>query len=213
MKTPEKRFRREMISFVVSAYDRPVSLRASLASIAAQTEPHEMIVCCNHKDKDLIDEQRAIAKYFGARFETTGLQGAYCCYSSAELVIEKQIPKGEWLCFASDDSLYMAGFADILMREARENRWDLVYCDMVYDRMIDGKPWGYGMPVRYNVLDVKPIVNNIDKTGFLVRATWFNGFPGKRRGGPTASDGLFIEDCVARGIRHGKAPGVLVVHQ
>lgn len=192
-----------MISFIVSAYERPKTMGVALKTIAAQTEPHEIIVACNGNEEQ-VQAHRQVAKEFGAEVYPTGEWGAYCCYSSAELIIERGLAKGDWLSFPSDDTILFACFSDLMMGAARENSWDLVYCDMVYDRPA----------VRYGLLEQKPQLNEIDKTGFIMRRSWFNGFPGKRRDGrPTAADGLLIEELVARKIRHGKAPGILLVHQ
>lgn len=180
-----------------------------------QSEPHEIIVCCNHSDAKMIEAHRAITEHFGGKVYPTGRWGATCCYSSADMIVSKGIVKGEWLCFPSDDSIYFACFSDLMLRAARQNNWDLVYCDCVYDpllRLTDAYTQASGTRDRYGILDVKPRLGHIDKTGFLVKKKWFDGFPGKRRG-PSAADGLFIEELVNRGIRHGKANGVLLVHQ
>jgi hypothetical protein len=58
-------------------------------------------------------------------------------------------------------------------------------------------------------MNAQPRTCAIDKTNFLVKRTVFKGFP------PHESDwrdGALAEQLVAEGIRHGKAPGVLVVH-
>ncbi len=208
LKTPG--YKRSLISFIVSSYDRPQNLRLSLASLALQTEPHEIIVCCNHPSAKVLAQHKAIARQFGAKVYHTGKWGAYCCYSSAEMIIERGLAKGEWVGFPSDDTIVFACFSDLMMRAARENNWDLVYCDCVYDPMVRISS---GVE-RYGLLSVEPKLNKIDKTGFLMKLEHFNGFPGKRRpGGVAACDGLLIEELVEQGIRHGKAPGILLVHQ
>ncbi len=199
---------RDLISFIVSAYDRPKALRACLGTLSVQTEPHEIIVCCNSLQQCQIDMHREVCKEFGAKLYSTGRWGAQCCYSSAEMVIERGKVHGEWLVFASDDSLYVGRFSEIMLRAAREKRWDLVYCDEVYDSPMPLSNYHYGL------LEVKPKLGRIDKTGFILRREWFKRFPGKNpQGSFSMSDGKLIEELVSREIPHGKAPGILVIHQ
>lgn len=91
-----------------------------------------------------------------------------------------------------------------MLEAAERNNWDLVYCNMVYDARYNGS--------HYSVVNVLPKVNCIDKTGFILKRSWFEGFPGKVKSGPCKADGELIESLVARGIRHGKVPDVMVVH-
>ncbi len=199
---------RDLISFIVSAYDRPKSLRACLGSLSAQTEPHELIVCCNSLQQCQIDMHRKVCEEFDAKLYLTGRWGATCCYSSAEMIVDRGYAHGDWLAFPSDDSLYVGRFSEIMLRAARENRWDLVYCNMVYDSPMPLSNYHYGD------LDVQPRLGRIDKTGFLLRREWFKKFPGKNPTGSFADcDGKLIRDLVDKGIKHGKAPGRLAVHQ
>lgn len=191
------------ISYIVSAYDRPAFLTACLASLACQTEPSETIVCINSQ-KHLVKAHVEICKHFRVRYELTGSR-APNGYFSSELVLKKT--SGEWFCFPSDDSLYVPCFSDLMIRAAREHKYDFVYCDMVYDpmRLVQRKG-------RYGVLRSQPKVGHIDKTNFIVKREWFTGWPGKRIEGGSPSDGLLAEDLVRRGARHGKPEGILVVH-
>lgn len=190
-----------MISYIVSAYDRPVQLIGCLASLLSQShQDFEIIVTDNASDS--YSNSRAVTKvcgfvdrvlYLHTRMET--------CYHSAEHAV-LSAAKGEWLCFPSDDSYYVPDFAK-LMLEASVNR-DLVYCDCIYDPRRGG---------TYSVLDTSPNMGYIDKTNFIVRKEWFvkvGGFPEKAPG--SCSDGLFIQNVVAAGARHGKASGVLCFH-
>jgi len=192
------------ISFIISAYDRPMCLSACLATLALQTERAEFIVCINSQG-EMFKRHAAICDRYGAIALPTGKMGARCCYSSADLAAK--FAKGEWLCFPSDDSLYVPGFSDLMLRAAREANLDLVYCDMVYD------PMGLIQRVgRYGLMDSRPQINCIDKTNFIVKRKFFKGFPGKKIEGHSACDVLFVEDAIRRGARHGKAEGILGVH-
>lgn len=181
-------------------------LAACLASLAVQSTPHETIVCYNGPAGEGLAEHRKLCRYFGARLMKTGEMGATCCYSSAELAAKTA--KGEWLCFPSDDSLYVADFGDIMVRAADFGDWELVYCNVIFDPMSNIlRPYE-----RYGLLKTEPKHNSIDKGSFLVKRSWFRGFPSKRIG-PTGADGHLIEELLKRGARHGKAPGFLAIHQ
>jgi hypothetical protein len=112
---------------------------------------------------------------------------------------------GEFLCFPSDDSYYVPSFGEKMLRAATLNGWDLVYCNTLYDLAKIGEGQGYG------VLNVEPRRYKIDKTCFIVRRRWFEGFPGKTEGSCEA-DANLIEQLVVKGISHGKVNEVLVVH-
>ena len=121
------------------------------------------------------------------------------CYD----VADKALPycSGEFLCFPSDDSYYVPNFAETMERYAETSSLDLVYCDIFYDKRLNG--------IGYSVLNVAPHIGQIDKTGFIVRRSAFHGFP------PHPSDfrdGALIEDLVARGVRHGKVNDIMAVH-
>jgi hypothetical protein len=125
---------------------------------------------------------------------------------------------GELLCFPSDDSYYMPGFAEKMIYAAETGRdcsrfgginkgpLDLVCCDFVWGRTWEGKTsWTY--------CDGGPQVCHIDKTTFISRADWFAriGWPIDTSGGD-ARDGLFAERMVAMGARVGRVVEVLAVH-
>lgn len=202
------------VSFIVSAFNRPAHLRCCLASLALQTRSHEIWVADNAQDSATIVKHSEIAREFRAFRESPGQASSY---HSAEIIAP--LTTGEWLCFPSDDGYYVPHFSDRMLSFAEGNEWDLVYCDTAYD-------WSGHFPLNHprlidGVLRVEPRKNYIDKTSFMVRRRWMVNderhetilrFPEKNGSLPTASDGLFIEALVRQGIRHGKAPGVMVVH-
>lgn len=92
-----------------------------------------------------------------------------------------------------------------MVAEAKYRNYELVYCEMLYSPRWQGD--------RYSVLGVEPVLNRIDKTGFLVRKSVFPGFPDKPdRDVSCAADGLLIERLVKAGVRHGKVKDILAVH-
>lgn len=188
-----------MISYIVSVYDRLDNLDILIPILNRQHSTREIHICENGPT----DHGQRGPNVF---FHRTGERGAKSCYDSAGMVYQKV--KGDWLCFPSDDSLYVQDFNRIMLRTAEETGADLVYCDCVYKANVDSgcdPNWK-----QYSVLDVSPRMGRIDKTNFIVRASKFAGFPPHPR---DFRDGALIESLVSGGIRHAKAPGVLCVHQ
>lgn len=192
-----------MISYIVSVYDRPQFLNACLASLVVQDGPYEILICGNHKDDGMLIACGLIADQYGLKVEKTGIAGCENCYESANLISPGA--KGEWLCFPSDDSLYVCKFSEIMLATAERENADLVYCDCVYrqDKSIGSWP-------SYQVLNTQPRLGRIDKTCFIVKRELFPGFQPHSKGW---RDGALIEKLVMQGVRHAKAPGVLVIHQ
>lgn len=191
-----------MISYIVSAYNRPLQLIGCLSSLISQThKDFEIIVTDNHPEamnRIVITDIRSYGSfditYLRTKMET--------CYHSAEHAAFAAA-KGEWLVFASDDSFYVPDFAQIMLDASAG--FDLVYCDCVYDKRRTGK---------YEVMYSHPKVGHIDKTNFMVRKEWFvraDGFPEKLPPGG-CSDGLLIEKLISMGARHRNVDQVLVFH-
>lgn len=192
---------RPQITFIVSMYNRVASLNACLASIRATAPESEIIVCLNCTNEDITKATGLACIYHDAHLIETGMMGARGCYESAEMVSGGA--EGEFLCFASDDSLYVQDFSRIMLDMAHSHEADLVYCDCIYRR--DGLGWP-----QYSVLNVEPRIGKIDKTCFILRADRFNGFPPHEK---DWRDGALIEQLIRDGVKYAKAPGALVVHQ
>jgi glycosyltransferase involved in cell wall biosynthesis len=186
------------LSFIVSTFHRPEVLRCLLSSLSLQTEKGiEVIVTDNSSDDALAAKTLGVVKEFDDRFD---YQRTYRndCYSSAE--DGAKIASGRFLCFPSDDNYYLPQFAEMMLRCALNKGLDLVYCDCVY-----GRPGQ--TPFLLNVI---PKTNHIDKGGFLIARDKFTEFPGKAP--VSCSDGWFVEECVKKGVRHGKVDSPLWVH-
>lgn len=182
-------------------------LNACLATLAVQACPSEIIVCGNHYDDAMLIACEYVADRYGATFKTTGRLGATNCYESANMIAEKA--RGQWLCFPSDDSLYVQGFSEIMLETAQRDNADLVYCDMDYRQ---GSERGNWKP--YSILETKPEMGYIDKTGFLIKRELFNevgGFPKHPKF--WCDGGLFVQLAEAGNVKMTKAPGCLAVHQ
>lgn len=224
----------ESISFIVSVYDRPHFLNACLASLAVNPDPKQIIVCDNspnptifpHASTEMQGHIQAVCDRYMAMNVRTGEVGCKECYDSANWVIEKWCEmewtaqkKGEaethrmrggtieggWLCFPSDDSLYVCGFTEIMLGEAHRTSAGLVYCDIDYRSANPASKWK-----SYSILETEPRMGRIDKISFILRRELFIGFPPHPKGW---RDGALVEQLVQQGVKTAKAPGVLVLHQ
>jgi len=188
-----------MITFIVSTFQRPETLEGCLATIRIQPAPKRVIVADNSLDAS-VDNNRLACAWFGAEHVHTAMGDAY---SAANKVVETERIESPWLCFPSDDGLMVAGFSQIMLDAAKGN--GLVYCDCIYrqDPLVGSWP-------AYRLLDAAPMMGRIDKTNFIVRRELFKGFPPHPKGW---CDGALIEQLIAQGVKHAKAPGILVLHQ
>ncbi len=186
-----------MISFIVSVYDRPENLAGLVPQLKLQFKHLETIICDNF---GMVPDPEGM---FGARLLGTGEMGALDPYDSANIAAREA--RGEWLCFPSDDSLYVADFSGIMLNMAKLTGAGLIYCDCVYKQGSIAGNWP-----AYSVLDVSPRMGRIDKTCFILKRELFQGFPPHPR---NYRDGALIEELVRSGVKHAKAPGVLCVHQ
>jgi glycosyltransferase involved in cell wall biosynthesis len=178
-----------------------------LHSLAVQTYSDFEAIIADNSPTDTMQQlnRDCVAGLKDKRFWhlNTAAQGFTDCYSSAEWVVEYEA-HGDWLCFPSDDSYYVPCFAETLIKAAEMNRWELVYCNMLYDARFNGQ--------FYAPVNVQPMKNSIDKTGFLLKRNRFRTFPGKVLEGPCKADGELIESLLDEGIYHGKVPDFLMVH-
>lgn len=193
-----------MISFVVSAYNNIDALMCCLYSLKCQTVTDwEAIVM--HRDptpRNAAEHRITIERLNDHRIKYQ-LTVAPGLYEAAEE--GAAMAKGDWVCFPSDDSYYVPQFIEIVLKTARDTNADLVYADMVYDSRWNGR--------CYSVLESLPACNFIDKTSFVLKKTWLRPFPSKVPAPERSpSDGLLIDELVKDGIRHAKAPGILLVH-
>lgn len=188
------------ISYVVSFLERGAALDACLATLGTQAEnTADIVVCCNSVKDEIIADCKRICDRHGAHMEMTGLAGAKNGYESANMVAGTA--KGDYLCFPSDDSLYVQGFSRTMLGVDA----DLVYCDCVYRVGSEKSRWA-----PYSLLNTQPRMGRIDKTCFIVKRALFDGFPPHPR---NWCDGALIDKLVARGVKHAKASGILAVHQ
>jgi hypothetical protein len=208
------------VSYIVSAFDRPYMLRCCLASLAVQTDRDLEVIVADNSDDFCGQHQEIVADFCDLRFRhiDTGCVKTckgWDCYNSAEYVAALPSVTSEWLCFPSDDSYYVPTFQQTMLYCAEKNGWDLVYCDMLRnDDSTEGRKMTGAQGDYYFHWNTAPHVGGIDKVGFFVKRNLFTSFPDKNTDsqGPKACDGLLIEDLVKSGVKHGKASGLIAVH-
>jgi glycosyltransferase involved in cell wall biosynthesis len=196
------------LSFIIGAFNRPGRLRTCLASLVDQTfTDWEAVVVDNSDQPEAIELQREYAKVDPRiRFEHIGERafdpriGIRSLYTATEIGVE--MTTGEWLCYPNDDSYYCPWFAERMLAHAEANNLEFVYSNIII-----GRP-----DIAHYTLDCQPWACAIDKTCYMFKREWFQPFPDQFIGQYGVSDGLLVNALTARGIRHGKLPQVLVVH-
>ena len=192
-----------MITFIVSTYNKSLQLMTCITSLLVQNVAKEIIICDNSDNPTSIQGNEgivSIAPSIIRRIDTSTVEPKhFASYATANSVYEEA--KGEWLCFPSDDSYYVPGFAEIMLEHATRFDRDLVYCDFIYDPRYNG--------CYYQVVQAAPIARCIDKTIFLVKKEFFKGFELEDT---TWCDWLTFKSIIDSGANHGHVPGVMVVH-
>lgn len=191
------------VSYIVSAYNSTLHLPCLMASFAVQSQQDfEVIVTDNSTDAHAADLIRAAALTCPGTFPVRYLHTkALTCYHSAELGAAEAV--GDYLCFPSDDNYYMPKFHQRMLEAVAGH--ELALCEMVYDERIGGS---------YSLLNVEPRMGKVDKGGFLLHRSRFQGFPGKPEVSDTPAncDGELIDSLMAQGLRWRKINDILVVH-
>lgn len=196
------------LSFIIGAFNRPYRMRTCLASIADQSfTDWEAVIVDNSDDPKAIELQREFAKIDPRiRYEHVGERafdprvGIRSLYNASEIGVG--MTTGEWVCFPNDDSYYCPWFAERLLNAAERENWEFVFSNIVI-----GRP-----DIEHYTLDCQPWACAIDKTCYMFKRGWFPAeWPGKLDQYGVA-DGILVNALVARGIRVGKVPQVLVVH-
>lgn len=162
------------ISYIVSAFNRPVMLPVCLWAIKGQTNPRfECFVTDNATDPKIAAlHKRAVADLRDKRFHyihTAKKIKVSDCYWSAEHAAKQA--KGTWLCFPCDDTYLVPEFGRRMLLAGYVNGWDIVICgDTVVGPECNGQ-------LGYKVWKMFP--GRATKTTFIVRRDAFPGFTGK----------------------------------
>ena len=200
------------ITLLLSAFDRPTALWASLGSLIAQTEREwECHVLWNGETMGGQILHRGTVDSMGdgriTLWKTSHPEHpAWDCYWAADSHLDSKNVRSEWIAFPSDDSYYTPDFLEKMLSRGEGLGADLVLCDLNYD--------GRGNGGRRMTLSQSPRVGSVDKTAFIVRRARWKGFPNKRTesAGPSDCDGQAIERLIGDGVKWAKVDEVLAVH-
>ena len=126
--------------------------------------------------------------------------GIRSLYTAAEIGVS--MTTGEYLNFPNDDDYFAPWFGERMMAKLHQDNLEFVYCDVVI-----GRP-----DVAHYALNTAPVGCGIDKCCFIFKREWMpQEWPGKRTSYGVA-DGDLVNYLVNKGIRHGKLPQLLAVH-
>lgn len=205
------------ISYIVSAYNRPLMLPACLWSLAQQTHrSFEVIVTDNSTDRGIAKHQERTVDQINA----SGLLGnpaprfVYVntsqkikisdCYRSALYAVENHA-RGNWYCFPCDDTYLVPEFGERMLAAAYSRNADFLYCKYC---VVGADASSYS---GYRVWTMTP--GRTIKTSLFVRASVFQGFPGiADSAAPVLADWAYSSRMRERNIRTATVDEVLVVH-
>ena len=200
-----------MISFIVTTYSNPSSLRTCLSSIIDQTCQDSEIICCdNTPDISMANINRELCRQLDpniiyewtsdrTKIDLPEVKHKRCLYTATEIGVG--LSSGDWLCFPNADSYYAPVFVERMYNKIAENDWELIYSNFILGGLYHPY-WSHATNPRHC---------EIDKTCFIVKRNWFNGFPEKYTN-YNGADGFFVEGLVKQGIKHGRLDEFLVVH-
>lgn len=198
------------LTFIVSAYDDPVSLACCLWSLAGQTHRNMEIIVTDNTEDDRISRlhhdvvKQVRSSYPRIHYErTTNKIKILDCYHSAEWGAKKA--RGAFLCFPCDDCYYVPQFAQRMLGTAYGKCLDFVECGVI------------GGPDMTGISIYMPMEWRTIKSNFIIKADVFRklGFSGKmtqREAVPSAADQELGRRVRGNNYPWGKMTDVMVVH-
>ncbi len=205
------------ITYIVSAYNRPVMLPVCLWSIKGQTHgDFNCYVADNSEDPKITAAHRlAVAQLNDARFthvHTAKKTKVSDPYWAAEWVIGN-MPVGRWLAFPCDDTYLVPGFGQRMLMQGLKDGAEFVYCQWILTGPVAGS--GSVIPEAcYRVWEMQ--IHQTAKTCFLIKRRAFERigrFEGKRdTPGHASADYWLSSQALAHRLRISVLPEVAVVH-
>lgn len=202
------------ITYIVSAFNRPLMLPVALWSIKGQShQDFECFIADNTDNAGIYKaHDQAIKAMNDPRFRhinTSKKTKVGDCYWSAEW-IAAHFPMGRWLCFPCDDTYYVPEFAQrMLVMAAREN------ADYVFVKNIIAGPEALGGPDSGYAMWTQRL-HRTAKTSFIVKSRVFKevgGFQGKMdRMATVNADYFFSTQMVQAEKKIARVDECLLVH-
>lgn len=208
------------LTYIVSAFNRPLMLPVALWSIAGQG--HRSFTCivadnapnaataAQHK-RAVADVARACQGKFWY-YRTHGKTRVSDPYWAAEWII-KHVPVGRWLAFPCDDTYLVPGFGQRMLMQGLRDNADFVYCQWILTGPVAGA--GSVIPeAGYRVWEMQ--MHQTAKTCFIVRRSVFDrlgGFQGKRETpGHASADYWFSSQIAEHQVPVARLAEIAVVH-
>ncbi len=195
------------ITYVVSAYSRPVMLPVILWAIKGQTHQNFECFVTDNSTTPAVSKQHedAVKSLHDPRFAyipTAKKIKVNECYHSAEYALKGA--RGGWYCFPCDDTYLVPEFGARMLAKGISEGLDFVYCEDV----VVGPDASGGSGYRVWTQSIGRTV----KTSFIVRASSFPGFSKPNIPSPVAADYFFGHSMRQSGKRIGSVRETMVVH-
>lgn len=186
------------VSFIILA-DRPAHLRVLLAALAVQTDQRwEALVLAQDNRHGVMEVVRQQNDLLNDRTKlSVTLVDRVGDWGQTVKLAAVQRARGKYLAFPNDDAYYCPRFVEVMLQFADDMRFDLVYCDWVFDK--------YG----YMTYKGAPQVGMLDVGGFIVNRDWVH--EGTWDAKDDTGDGKMIEKIVRLGAQHVRCPHTLYV--
>ena len=183
------------VGFIISTFNRPEQLRVALASLAAQSiKEIEVWVADNSNDSEARRRNHGLVAEQDRRFHYVHTAKSDWCRAANQVA---PMVKAHWIGFPTDDAYYPPLWVEAML--TRVPGADLRMSDCQSDSL--GSAW-------YHIIPAYPKLGGVVKGGFLVRRELFKKF----FIGPQAAavaDALLVEELVGKGVRWGKALGMI----
>lgn len=200
------------ITYIVSAFNRPVMLPVILWALAGQKHRNfEVIVTDNATDDETSAKHRAAVQCVQGnvpeipfRYVRTAKKIHVAdCYHSAEYAI-KTYARGQWYCFPCDDTYLAPDFGQKMLKAAYSHGWQFVYTKSV---VVGSEASGGSGPQIWTMQ-----VGRTVKTSFIVKASIFPGFVRTGTPAPVEADYFLGSVLRSKGIPMGSVDEIMVVH-
>ena len=198
------------VSVIIGSFNRPGRARTFLACLVDQDfTDWEAVLTDNSDDPECRRKIEELCKIDPRiRYEWTHDRaftnfprvGIPSLYDAAEIGVN--MTTGKYLWFPNDDTYACPWFLKRMIQTAEDDNLDLVICDFVQGRQ----------DMRYHFFESVPRGGMVDKTNFIMTREWFPEEWPEKITTYGMADGVLINTLIARNIRWGKFPELLIVH-
>ncbi len=196
------------LEIVVVSYKRVPQLRTLIYSLLAQTNRDFSIhIIHDGGDPSTREAVREISfQNPELRLKYTETDQRFNDYGHSLRSIGLQQSKADYTLLTNDDNYYVPIFVQEMLNMAKNEKSDIVYCDMVHNHVFLDLP----NPVGYQVLISQPVLNRIDMGAFIFRTKIGQQIGFNSRA--FEADWDFFDSMQTAGARLSKIEKVLFVH-